>query len=328
MNNKTLNSLDKPNKNSKIQILRAVAIMAVIVIHTYPLGIWGVFIRPFVNFAVAMFIFLSGYLTKTEIPDVKVFMAKRLKRVLIPYLIWSVIYLVPQKFDGFIVKLLTGSSCGIYYYIFVYIQFVILTPLIIKLVKSKYRWVGYIITPLSTIVLRYVLIISGNDFIGTEYKYLFTAWFIYYYLGIILGNNLIKVKKKPAFFIALYSIFILLSFGEGLFWYNYGNVDMTTSQLRLTSLGISIIVIMLSYFYLKSEKSLRCNAVNKILLLIGDASFGIYLSHMLILKFAKLLPVWKYAIFPINSIIILTISLLCVLIGKKLLKKNSWLLGL
>ena len=71
-------------KNSSIQILRALAIIAVVVIHSYPIGIVGVFLRPFINFAVPMFIFLSGYLTKFEIGDYKTFAIKRIKRVLIP----------------------------------------------------------------------------------------------------------------------------------------------------------------------------------------------------------------------------------------------------
>ena len=56
--------------NKKIQIMRGLSIIAVIVIHTYNTntymcgGGYGVIIRPFVNFAVGMFIFLSGYLTK------------------------------------------------------------------------------------------------------------------------------------------------------------------------------------------------------------------------------------------------------------------------
>lgn len=50
--------------NKKIEILRAIAISAVIVIHANTGEELGVFIRPFVNFAVALFIFCSGYLTE------------------------------------------------------------------------------------------------------------------------------------------------------------------------------------------------------------------------------------------------------------------------
>ncbi|MEE0236650.1 MAG: hypothetical protein UD961_10885 [Bacteroidales bacterium] len=53
-------------KDRNIQTFRALAIIAVVMIHTTPSGQWQVFCKPFINFAVATFIFLSGYLTKTD----------------------------------------------------------------------------------------------------------------------------------------------------------------------------------------------------------------------------------------------------------------------
>lgn len=44
--------------NKKIQVLRAIAIIQVVLIHTNINGIGIVFDRPFLNSAVAMFIFL------------------------------------------------------------------------------------------------------------------------------------------------------------------------------------------------------------------------------------------------------------------------------
>ena len=61
------------NKNQKIQIVRAIAIIAVVMIHTCPHGITQVYIRPFINFAVASFLFLSGYLTDVSNISIKQF---------------------------------------------------------------------------------------------------------------------------------------------------------------------------------------------------------------------------------------------------------------
>ena len=67
-----------PAKNQRIQILRGIAILAVVIIHSsIPLTVQLV-VRPFLNFAVALFIFLSGYLTKMEITNVKTFAGKRI----------------------------------------------------------------------------------------------------------------------------------------------------------------------------------------------------------------------------------------------------------
>lgn len=91
--------------NKRIQIVRAFSIIAVVMIHTNATGIVGVLSRPILNFCVAMFVFVSGYLTKLDIPDVLTFYKKRIKKVLVPYFLWSMIYVVAS---GNINKILTN----------------------------------------------------------------------------------------------------------------------------------------------------------------------------------------------------------------------------
>ena len=57
----------RDNQKEKIQVVRAIAIFMVIVTHTVLFNPYEIYIRPFVNPAVGMFIFLSGMLTKEEI---------------------------------------------------------------------------------------------------------------------------------------------------------------------------------------------------------------------------------------------------------------------
>ena len=81
-------------KNENIQFLRGIAILAVVIIHSSMPDRLRVVIRPFVNYAVALFIFLSGYLTNIDISDKKNFMKKRIIKVIVPYIIWSIIFLL------------------------------------------------------------------------------------------------------------------------------------------------------------------------------------------------------------------------------------------
>ncbi len=53
----------KKEINLKIQIIRGLAIIAVIMIHTSSDITFQLCVRPYINFAVAAFLFLSGYLT-------------------------------------------------------------------------------------------------------------------------------------------------------------------------------------------------------------------------------------------------------------------------
>ena len=97
----SLSASQPKTRNNMIQIFRALSIIAVVMIHTTPLGAWQVFCRPFINFSVATFLFLSGYLTKIENDNWYVFCKKRIIRVIIPYIIWTILYTVlPAVLSG------------------------------------------------------------------------------------------------------------------------------------------------------------------------------------------------------------------------------------
>lgn len=314
------------DKNLKIQILRAFAIIAVVIIHSRLPSVCRIYIRPFVNFAVALFVFISGYLTKVDIPDYKSFMLKRIKRVGIPYLLWSVIYMAPQGFKDFLPKLLTGRCCGVYYYILVYIQLVVLTPLIIKLLKSKFYWTGLLITPITTIIFVYL---TDFPILNPNFKWFFFAWISYYLLGMMLGNNIpSKITISNSKILPIYSVTMIISIAEAMYWYYFkGKFGMAIAQSKFSCLLASIAVIFIAYNYLISNTKIKDNKLTKFLLLLGDCSFGIYLTHILIKRFLQL--VFKNTLFfPIDTIIILAVSTACVFIGKKILKKYSWVLGL
>ena len=51
------------DESYKIQLLRGLSIIAVVCIHNTPGGMVQAWCRPFLNFAVAMFLFMSGMLS-------------------------------------------------------------------------------------------------------------------------------------------------------------------------------------------------------------------------------------------------------------------------
>ena len=148
-------------------MFRGVAIIAVVMIHTTPPGQWQIFCKPFINFAVAAFIFLSGYLTKTDNDNWLRFYTRRISRVLVPYIIWTAIYSIQDiRSAGLLTlakNLLCANATTTLYYIFVYIQFVLLTPLLGKLAKSPYRHLGWLIAPLSVILFKYIPVFGGIE---------------------------------------------------------------------------------------------------------------------------------------------------------------------
>ena len=291
-------------------MFRAIAVIAVVMIHTTPAGQWQVFCKPIINFAVATFIFLSGYLTKTDNDNWLKFYVRRITRVLVPYIIWTVIYSIPDiRSSGpwtLVKNLLCANAVTTLYYIFVYIQFVLLTPLLGKLAKSTYRHLGWLIAPLSVILFKYIPVF-GNIQLGKHIQLFWNdaclGWFTFYYLGLILGNKSIDRQFNIRNLAVLYCASLLLQMAEGYLWFTVDPAGCG-SQLKLTSILSSSIFMLILYNVLSSNHGTKC----RLLSTIGDYSFGIYLVHMMILKALEPMALYSAIPYPVTSLIILIIS--------------------
>ena len=301
-------------------MFRGMAIIAVVMIHTTPAGQWQIFCKPFINFAVAAFIFLSGYLTKTDNDNWLKFYTRRISRVLVPYIIWTVIYSIPDirsaGMSALVKNLLCANATTTLYYIFVYIQFALLTPLLGKLAKSPYRHLGWLIAPLSVILFKYIPVFGGIE--QSKHIQLFwndacLGWFTFYYLGLILGNRIIDRKFNIGNLAFLYCASLLLQMAEGYLWYKTDPAGCG-SQLKLTAILSSSVFLLIIYCVLQRRapqgKPHNHQPKSRLLCFIGDYSFGIYLVHMLILKWLQTLDFYNIIPYPINSIAVLALSVL------------------
>lgn len=321
----------KKTRNNMIQIFRAISIIAVIMIHTTPSGEWQVYCRPFINFSVATFLFLSGYLTKTEQDSWHSFYKKRIIRVLIPYILWTVLYTLPPILSGssiltIVKNLVTAQAAPTLYYIFVYIQFVLLTPLLARLAKSKYRHWGWLITPVSMVIFKYYGLLSGhtpNIYLSLFWSDACLGWFTYYYLGLCLGNRIIKPNYSLKVLTSLYFLSMILQMMEGYGWLLLGETNCGT-QIKFSSLITSTLFLFIVYTILNNPK---IEIKSKILRSIGDYSFGIYLCHILLMTILSKIPYYPNLPFPLTSFIVLLFSWSCCYIGSQICGKNisTWI---
>jgi len=286
----------------------------------------GVVVRCFVNFAVALFIFLSGYLTRIINTDIIIFYKKRLLRVIIPYCIWSVLYAIASnKWDDFIFNFITGQCCSIYYFIIVYIQLTILTPWISRLIQSKYWKLGFLITPIF-IAIEYIYTINNNSIVFPFNALFFVVWFIFFYLGMCIRNGNISISLN---FKRLYCLFIVgyvIQLIESIIWYVYGNYNMATTQLKFSAILCSVIVSIIAYLWIIKEINISHNKISNIFIVIGNYSFGIYLTHIALMGVLNK-TVYKFIdiIFPFNIVLIILIEVIGIsfmvkLCGKKVCK--------
>ena len=319
------------NRKTHIQILRGFAIIAVVLIHNTPQGLSQVYIRPFLNFAVGLFLFLSGLLS-----DVKKWNPqKRIAKVIIPYIIWTFIYTAGKNISNpvaipttFFKNLITSQSAAMMYYIFVYCEFTLLIPLVDKLAKSKYKYLGFIISPIEIIFMRSIPLMTDwyrmNEYIDIIKSVSCLGWFTYFYLGYLMGNDLIAVSKSRKKWGALFVISLLLQVAEGYLRYSKG-IASCGSQLKLSSILTGTCFVIFAYQFINSGKSYN----NHMLKFLGDISFGIYFSHIAVMEILSAVPLYsQIVIYPLNAVVVIIVNVFLIFVGKKLLGKYSKYLAL
>ena len=314
------NNSVKKEKNYKIQMVRAFAILMVVLSHTSPSGFMQIYCRPFCNLSVGIFLFLSGYLTKTENDDWKSFFKKRILKLIIPYLIWSVFFsIITYKGPiNLIFNILTARAAAIFYYIFVYIQLVLLTPLLGKAAKSKYKWLVFLITPLSLIIFKYYYLLPGatmNTYVSIFWEDCCLGWISYYYLGLLLGNKLINLKISSKKVLILFLLSIPLQMLEGYILFKLGDTNCGT-QMKFTCLITTLLFSLLTYYYITNDKY---TYKNNFFVLCGNCSFGIYILHSVVIGVLKKIPIYSYIPYILNTIIVYILCLVIVIIANKIL---------
>ncbi len=329
--------------NQRVQLIRALAILAVVAIHTPAPEPYVVFIRPFLNFAVAMFLFLSALLTAEkaqQLPTLnyRTLVTGRLKRLLPPYAIWVVLSSLPSILQNPSCTL--GSALGNmfyqawgvpYYFFLVYMQLILLHPLMARLAASRYRLAGFAITPLALCCL-YAARMANIPLPGLSYAIPFPVWFGYYYLGIILGQQKNARSPRLAPCMALWCASIILQAAEAWIWYAEGVFGTSTSQLKLTSFLSSTAACLLAYAFIRRPVDAATPGAGQALLIcIGNCSMGIFLCHCLIIR------VWQKAAsflhlptpYPTDTVAVLLLSLLLIAGANRLLPRPcTHLLGL
>lgn len=318
------------NRSYNIQMLRGLAIIAVVFIHNTPSGIAQVWCRPFLNFAVGLFLFISGMLSDSQKWNPR----KRIIKVIIPYILWTLVYVILSEHNTlsnipvtYVKQLITGRAAAIMYYVFVYCEFTLLIPLIDKLANSKYKYIGFIISPIEIILMRLLPVIFDihmNNYVVIIQSISCLGWFSYFYFGYLLGNSIITLKVSNRKLAVFWVISIILQIIEGYIYIYLGESNCGT-QLKLTSLLSGILFCMLAYRFICSSK----NICIKLLYVLGNASFGIYFSHISIMTILGIVPYYsKYVIYPFNALITILISCVCVHIGRRVLGKYSKYLAL
>lgn len=98
------------------------------------------------------------------------------------------------------------------------------------------------------------------------------------------------------------------------------------TQLKLSAIASGLTICIYAFRFIHSD--LYINKFSSLFKLIGDNSFGIFFCHIAIMMVLNKIPGYKsIAIFPLNGIIALIISLLFTILVKRLFKSYAKYLG-
>lgn len=277
-------------------LLRAIAILGVVSIHSTNIGytfadtsfsfnitvLW----RQIINFSVPIFIAISGYFLADKNVSTKkdyfTFLKRQVPRVLIPYLIWSILYLVIAFVKGssistILYRFLTFTSAVPFYFVILIIEFYILLPILQKVSSQrKGLLLSGIISTLCCIFIFYFRYFT-NIHLPIYICGSAPSWLFFYSLGIYIKKNGISLSNKA---IALLTVLSLgLSLLETYYvYYKFGSIGESVTAVKISSFIYSTFIILLAFKHINRNYN-----KTKILLNIGEVSYGIFLSHMFFL---------------------------------------------
>jgi surface polysaccharide O-acyltransferase-like enzyme len=131
---------------AEIDALKSIGIVTVVLIHSLrapfdpAISVVEIWLGHLTRFAVPAFLVASGFLYAAGVDTTARATLRRLRRIGVPYLVasgvgqlWWAIQGVPTETGSWVADLLLGSSMGPYYYVFIIVGLVLVTPLFARL---------------------------------------------------------------------------------------------------------------------------------------------------------------------------------------------------
>lgn len=247
-----------------------------------------------------MFILISGLVLSLRYDgdySIKTFYKKRINRILVPYLIWSVIYVTMTfiltkdiSVQRIIYMLFTGSAYYHLWFFFLIFQLYLIFPFYRKLLKGR-SFIMIIFTyGLQILFNHYKIGVVGNEQLAMIINRIFLSHIFYFSLGIWIADNIGNVEiqlSKLNYYLNLMLV-IIITWASYIFTFNWlaTNNDFFPifNALVVLEKALLPLVYVLVFIVLYSLAKKITNAeARKYLELISRYSFGIYLSHALIL---------------------------------------------
>ena len=308
--------------------LRVAATLGVIFIHassylTGSLGkipqnnwILAIIINTAVRWSVPVFVMLTGSFVLGNYNDkIGDFLRKALNKIIIPFFIWSVFYLLhnnwddllgnklsmSQKGDILLENAITGSAVHLWYiYMIIGMYFVI--PIFSKWTKYANK------KELTIFLVFWFFLLIAYPFIdkySTDFELNYFTGYIGYLIG---GYYFFKFVNLPK--ALLWTIFIgsITAIAFGTYYLAFQkNVD---KEMYLAPLTPGVFLMSASIYLLFKQSNITMpNWINSVVNQICNYSYGIYLVHLIVLAWVDDLVISATDFNPLITITVM--SILC-----------------
>jgi len=297
----------KPQNIDWINNLRLVALYAVIILHVtslllmqyskVPMSDWMVadFFNAIVRFAVPVFVMVTGALLLHREYEIGDFLKKRLVRVVVPFLFWSLVYVGYALYNEDITftndvwantklvlhQLKTGSSYHLWY-VYMLIGLYFFIPIIGKFVRhaSEKEILYFLAVWFAVMLMTQPYLLRYNPSIDMHY---FAGFAGYLVLGHYLAFKDFNIKHLRLWMVLLFVACVLfIAIGSWLI------VDSKQWPGTMFFEPVNPLIVLLSasvFMIFKLSAAKLSPLVIRIRDFAGGFNYGIYLAHALVLYF-------------------------------------------
>lgn len=283
-----------------MDILRGISIFMVILIHTplpatesqISLSVYNYLSAP----AVGLFFMLSGALLLPTKPEsTKLFYLKRLSKVTIPLIVWSIFYVLidSNKSLSLLLMIPFKPVHGVLWFVYVLISLYLIAPIISPWLHSVSKKNLQLILLLWSITLLfpYLQTIIPDLYISKPSNagglllvnpiFYFSGYVGYFLLGYYLNKYPLKLQGRQ-FLLLIVTFFMICVILPGIVYLYPSNV--IENSIVYNYLTINIALLSTIYFSIIQRISFQNFRINQIVVEFSKMSFGIYLIHIFILR--------------------------------------------
>jgi len=298
---------------AEVDAWKATAILTVVAIHSFrspfdpSISDAEVWLGHLTRFAVPAFLLASGFLYAGAANAGRAVTLRRLRRILVPYAIaslvviaWSLQQGLPPESESFLADLLFGAAVGPYYYVFIVVGLVLVTPGFARLAGPR----------MAALTAALVAIQWWSDAATPFFSSFFWAlrnpllWWAYFAVGWLLRLHhaaaVAWIAPRRATLVAvLAAVVVALSVASGL----------AGPRLAVRSAAWLEVYAVCALIFVASAGRDRVSPAMRYL---SDASYAIYLVHLLFVRIASAYvppPPGRLALLPV------LVPWVCALVG-------------